>query len=131
MAIIKTYTCDRCSKTSEPRIDIFYVNNVEHKEITYPDDWMFVELDPPAVEKSVKVLLCDNCSEKFRDVMINFLLSKEETENICCNCHWYEGVKAVPGTAPCSKHNKQVLWNEDCDKIWLISERLKVKKENK
>lgn len=52
------------------------------------------------------------------------------TENICCNCHWYEGVSAVPGTAPCSKHNKQVLWNEDCDEIWLIPERLKIKKEN-
>lgn len=52
------------------------------------------------------------------------------TENICCNCHWYEGVNAVPGTAPCSKHNKQVLWNEDCDEIWLIPERLKIKKEN-
>lgn len=56
------------------------------------------------------------------------------TENICCNCHWYEGVKAVPGTAPCSKQNKQVLWNEDCDDIWLIPNRLKVEKlkeENK
>lgn len=51
------------------------------------------------------------------------------TENICCNCHWYEGVKAVPGTAPCSKQNKQVLWNEDCDDIWLIPERLKVEKK--
>ena len=51
------------------------------------------------------------------------------TENICCNCHWYEGVKAVPGTAPCSKHNKQVLWNEDCDDIWLIPERMKVEKK--
>ena len=109
MAITKTYTCDRCSKTSEPRIEIWYMDNVEYKEETYPKDWSFVELDPPAVEKSVKVLLCDNCSEKFRDVMIDFLLSKEETEIICCNCHWYEGVKAVPGTAPCSKHNKQVL----------------------
>ena len=51
------------------------------------------------------------------------------TENICCNCHWYEGVKAVPGTAPCSMHNKQVLWNEGCDEIWLIPKRMKVKKK--
>lgn len=78
MAITKTYTCDRCGKTSEPRIDIFYMDNVEYKETTYPKEWAFVELDPPTVEKSVKVLLCDNCSKKFRDVMINFLLSKEE-----------------------------------------------------
>ena len=51
------------------------------------------------------------------------------TENICCNCHWYEGVKAVPGKAPCSKQNKQVLWDEDCDGIWLIPKRLKIKKK--
>lgn len=81
MAITKTYTCDRCGKTSEPRIDIFYMDNVEYKEATYPKDWSFVELDPPTVEKSIKVLLCDNCSKKFRDIMINFLLSKEEGKN--------------------------------------------------
>ena len=80
MAITKTYTCDRCGKISEPQIDIFYMDNVEYKEATYPKDWAFVELDPPAVEKSVKVLLCNNCHEKFRDVMINFLLTKEEGE---------------------------------------------------
>lgn len=51
------------------------------------------------------------------------------TENICCNCHWYQGVKAVAGSAPCSKRNKQVLWNEDCDEIWLIPERLKIEKK--
>lgn len=78
MAITKTYTCDRCGKTSEPRIEILYMDNVEYKEATYPKDWAFVELDPQSVEKSVKVLLCDNCSKKFRDIMINFLLSKEE-----------------------------------------------------
>ena len=87
MAITKTYICDRCNKMSDPRIDIFYMDNVEYKEATYPKDWTFVELDPPTVEKSVKVLLCDNCSNKFRDVMINFLLSKEEgyklTEPYC------------------------------------------------
>ena len=77
MAITKTYTCDHCGKTSEPLIDIFYMDNVEYKEETYPKNWAFVELDPPAVENSIKVLLCDNCSNKFRDVMINFLLSKE------------------------------------------------------
>ena len=61
-----------------------------------------------------------------------FITMEEQmlTENICCNCHWYEGVKAVHGTAPCSKHNKQVLWNEGCDKIWLIPERLKVGKKD-
>ena len=78
MEITRAYICDRCGKTSEPRIEIFYIGNVEYKEETYPKDWTFVELDPPAVEKSVKVLLCDNCRKKFRDVMINFLLSKEE-----------------------------------------------------
>ena len=54
------------------------MDNVEYKEATYPKDWELVELDPLAVENSVKLLLCDNCSNKFRDVMINFLLSKEE-----------------------------------------------------
>lgn len=78
MAITKTYTCDRCGKTSEPRIEIIYMDNVEYKEATYPKDWAFVELDSPTVEKIVKVLLCDNCSKKFRDAMVNFLLSKEE-----------------------------------------------------
>ena len=68
---------------------------------------------------------CDNCT---RELILKTEEEEMLTENICCNCHWYEGVKAVPGTAPCSKHNKQVLWNEDCDEIWLIPERLKVEK---
>lgn len=58
------------------------MDNVEYKEATYPKDWTFVELSPPIVEKSVKVLLCDNCNKKFGDVMINFLLSKEETDDV-------------------------------------------------
>ena len=59
---------------------------------------------------------------------LKFLKNEMLTENICCNCRWYEGVKAVPGTAPCSMHNKQVLWDENCDKIWLIPKRMEVEK---
>ena len=49
------------------------------------------------------------------------------TENICCNCRYYDGVKGVMGCAPCSvgEEKKMVLWNNQCDDIWLIPERFK------
>ena len=49
------------------------------------------------------------------------------TEELCCNCHYYDGVKGVMGCAPCSfgEEKKMVLWNNQCDDIWLIPERFK------
>lgn len=47
-------------------------------------------------------------------------------ENICCNCHFYEGVKGVRGCAPCKANKKMKMWDDSCEKIWLIPERLKV-----
>ena len=49
------------------------------------------------------------------------------TENICCNCRYYDGVKGVMGCAPCSfgEEKKMVLWNNQSDAIWLIPERFK------
>ena len=46
------------------------------------------------------------------------------TYEICCNCEYYEGVTGVMGCAPCKRQHKMVLWNESCEKIWLISEKL-------
>lgn len=49
------------------------------------------------------------------------------TENICCNCRYYDGVKGVMGCALCSfgEEKKMVLWDNQCDAIWLIPERFK------
>lgn len=79
--IQKTYTCDRCGKTSGPRIDIFYMDNQKYEEEILPKDWTLVELDEPFVENSMKVLLCDDCRKKFTDVMVNFLLEKKRIQN--------------------------------------------------
>jgi len=46
------------------------------------------------------------------------------TENICCNCRFYEGVKGAHGCAPCKVKRKITIWDDSCEKIWLIPERL-------
>ena len=53
---------------------------------------------------------------------------KTYTENICCNCRFYEGVKGVRGCAPCKENKKMKMWDDSCEKIWLITERLTVMK---
>lgn len=50
------------------------------------------------------------------------------TENICCNCRFYKGVKGAQGCAPCEKSRKMTMWNDSCKKIWLIPERLTIAK---
>lgn len=45
-------------------------------------------------------------------------------EKICCNCRYYEGVHGYAGCAPCEKNKKMVLWDDSCEYIWLIPQRL-------
>lgn len=50
------------------------------------------------------------------------------TENICCNCRFYEGVKGAKGCAPCKANRKMTIWDDSCEKIWLIPEKLTIVK---
>jgi len=47
------------------------------------------------------------------------------SEELCCNCNYYDGVHGVKGCAPCSHKKEIVLWNQGCEDIWLIPERMK------
>ena len=49
-------------------------------------------------------------------------------EEICCNCRYYEGIHGCVGCAPCEKNKIMVLWNNSCEYIWLIPQRLQVEK---
>ena len=46
------------------------------------------------------------------------------TEEICCNCRYYEGVHGSAGCAPCRRNKMIILWNNSCKYIWLIPKRL-------
>lgn len=50
------------------------------------------------------------------------------TENICCNCRYYEGVHESAGCAPCKRNKIMVLWTNSCKYIWLIPQRIQVEK---
>ena len=51
------------------------------------------------------------------------------TEDICCNCRWYQGVHESAGCAPCEIKKTMVLWTNSCKSIWLIPERLKIEEK--
>jgi len=50
------------------------------------------------------------------------------TEEICCNCRYYEGVHESAGCAPCKRNKIMVLWTNSCKYIWLIPQRIQIEK---
>ena len=46
------------------------------------------------------------------------------TDKICCNCKWFGGVNCVQGVAPCELKKVITKWNNSCEDIWLVPNRM-------